>query len=338
MRPRRRSRALDALFALLVLVGVWSLAEGALAIAGDPVGPVYNLRPGIRWTLEPDLFQKPFPMVETKRFFRVTTNADGLRGMDTPGPEGGASTLLMLGDSTIFGWGVDDGEDVPSALESALRAHGKAVRVVNGGQPGYSTVQSYMLLREVGLRYEPDLVLLEFSLHDFRSATTPDSRAIDAATSETDYWLAAHSRAYRALRRLVVLAKGGPLVSQRGGAVSQVGAPAPESDAVRVPPSDFVSTLRAAAALGREHGFTFAISFPPRSAETLPKAWTGAATALADAGELVVVDYTAAWRAAGGKRDGDTWLADDPGHYSATGAAVTGRALAQELVEDGLVR
>src|SRR5688500_11918643 len=115
------------LFALVVLVGALAVAKGVLAMTGEAVGPVYTLKKGIRWTLEGGL--RDHPIRAGERSFRVSTNADGLRGDAEPGPAAGKSTVLLLGDSTIFGWGVADGEDVPSALERALRARGLSVRV-----------------------------------------------------------------------------------------------------------------------------------------------------------------------------------------------------------------
>jgi lysophospholipase L1-like esterase len=330
--PRR------VVFALVVLFAALAVAEGVLALTGDAVGPVFALKKGIRWTMQAGLRRHPIEMAAAGRAFRVTTNADGLRGDSAPGAAGGKSTVLMLGDSTIFGWGVDDGEDVPTALERALRARGASVRVVNGGQPGFSTVQSWMLLREVGVRYEPDLVVLEFALHDFRRAPRPDSRAIDASgSSRADYWLAAHSRVYRALRQLVVLGSVAPTGEEfRGGEIVGVGEADPRSDEVRVPPDDFTSALRGMAALGRAEGFRVALAWPPRDTDRLPERYVAAAEALAAAGEIAVVDYSGAWKAEGGGTPAD-WLADDPGHYSPAGAAIAGRALAERLVGMGLI-
>ncbi len=45
-------------------------------------------------------------------------------------------TLVMLGDSLTSGYGVRSEESIPSRLEAALKARGRAVRVVNAGASG----------------------------------------------------------------------------------------------------------------------------------------------------------------------------------------------------------
>ena len=62
--------------------------------------------------------------------------------------------MALLGDSTVFGWGVDDGQTVADGLAAAL----PGVEVLNAGQPGYSTVQAARLL-EVVAAWRPEASL-----------------------------------------------------------------------------------------------------------------------------------------------------------------------------------
>lgn len=83
----------------------------------------------------------------------VTVNADGFRG-----PERGPKTrprLLALGDSSIYGFGVEDDEVFTAVLERDL-----GVDAVNGGVPGYSSYQSLNLLNMRGMALEPDVLVV----------------------------------------------------------------------------------------------------------------------------------------------------------------------------------
>jgi hypothetical protein len=95
----------------------------------------------------------------------VSTNSQGWRGPETPlvKPQG-AYRVLVLGDSFMAGLQVNDDQDFSSVLQSELNQRGvsRRVEVLNFGVPSWGTDQQYLALREYGLRYQPDLVLLAF--------------------------------------------------------------------------------------------------------------------------------------------------------------------------------
>jgi hypothetical protein len=72
--------------------------------------------------------------------------------------------VLVLGDSFMAGMQVGDNEIFASVLAESLAAKGmqRRVEVINFGVPSYGTDQEYLSLREFGLAYRPDLVLLAF--------------------------------------------------------------------------------------------------------------------------------------------------------------------------------
>jgi lysophospholipase L1-like esterase len=81
----------------------------------------------------------------------------------------------VLGDSITQGFGVEADEDVFTAvLEAKLRAEGVNAEVLNFGVSGYNTEQEVETLREKGLQFDPDLVVLAFCAND----TAPASRKI----------------------------------------------------------------------------------------------------------------------------------------------------------------
>jgi len=100
---------------------------------------------------------------------RIRVNDRGLRGPEVPWErERGVPRILYLGDSVTFGFGLPEAEQsypyaAGRALESAL---GRRVETVNAGVGGYSPWQERLWLRDEGLRYSPDLVVLGFVLND----------------------------------------------------------------------------------------------------------------------------------------------------------------------------
>ena len=93
----------------------------------------------------------------------ATINAMGLRGAQpvVPKPEG-LHRILAIGDSTTFGWGVDDNGTYPVQLEQGLKATfpGSHLEVVNGGVGAYDLRHAARLLRHFGPTFEPDIVVV----------------------------------------------------------------------------------------------------------------------------------------------------------------------------------
>jgi len=113
--------------------------------------------PGIIYELMPNLLV---------RFMggTVTTDAGGFR--TTPGScdEQEPYTIIGLGDSVMFGWGVHDSETYLAYLAKSL--DNDCVRIVNMAVPGYNTVMEVEVLKEKGLAYKPDLVIMHFVDND----------------------------------------------------------------------------------------------------------------------------------------------------------------------------
>jgi GDSL-like Lipase/Acylhydrolase family len=79
----------------------------------------------------------------------------------------GTFRIVVLGDSVAAGLRVDRYEDTfPALLETRLRDAGVPAEVINLGVSGYNTRQEVETLKDKGLRFEPDLVLLAYTLND----------------------------------------------------------------------------------------------------------------------------------------------------------------------------
>ncbi len=98
--------------------------------------------------------------------FRVTVrvNRNGFRSsaVKVRKPPG-VFRIFIMGDSTTFGLGVENHETYPARLEAKLNegaGEGLRFEVINGGVPGYNLAHYYLVLRDIGFRYDPDLILL----------------------------------------------------------------------------------------------------------------------------------------------------------------------------------
>lgn len=82
--------------------------------------------------------------------------------------------LLAFGDSLIHGYGLAGGDTFPEQLESALRARGYAVQVLNGGNSGDTTAAGLARL-DWALADRPDAVLVELGANDGLRGIDPAS-------------------------------------------------------------------------------------------------------------------------------------------------------------------
>ena len=95
----------------------------------------------------------------------IQTNAAGERGRSIPvSKPPGTFRILVLGDSFVEAEQVQEHERFIRQLEALLNAGGGQTRyeVIDGGCGGWGIAQELLYLREQGLAYQPDLVLLAF--------------------------------------------------------------------------------------------------------------------------------------------------------------------------------
>ncbi len=94
-------------------------------------------------------------------------NRLGYRGEDfNQEKEKGRPRIIAVGDSFIFGVGAEDNETIPFILEQRLRSQGVNAQVINAGIGNTSPIRHYVNLRDVHLKYHPDLVVLFLDLTD----------------------------------------------------------------------------------------------------------------------------------------------------------------------------
>lgn len=97
----------------------------------------------------------------------VEINSQGLRSPETT-YEKAANTyrILNLGDSIAMGWGVGMEETYGQQLEQLMNQTDAAYpyEVINAGVPGWNPSNEAAFLEAEGLKYEPDLILLDMTI------------------------------------------------------------------------------------------------------------------------------------------------------------------------------
>jgi lysophospholipase L1-like esterase len=98
----------------------------------------------------------------------VSINSHGLRDREYPAVKPpGVYRIVMLGDSTTFGWGVTEQQTVAKILERELnKAGNRRFEVLNSGVGNYGTVQEYNHYLAYDRAFHPDLVILEYFIND----------------------------------------------------------------------------------------------------------------------------------------------------------------------------
>lgn len=111
----------------------------------------------------------------------VVTNSFGLRGPETTLEKPpGVFRIVVLGDSVTMGWGVLQDQTYPAVLEKMLNKHppvgwpvNRYYEVLNLGVGNYNTVQEVTTLQEIGLKFNPDLILLGYFINDAEPTPIP---------------------------------------------------------------------------------------------------------------------------------------------------------------------
>ena len=105
--------------------------------------------------------------------YRFTTNSLGFRG---PEPKSnGDPTIVLLGDSFLFGMGVNDDDTFSVRLAAALESEFPDLVVHNAGVPGYSGPDQLEQWRDKLNALKPDLVLVCHTASDLREMARPTS-------------------------------------------------------------------------------------------------------------------------------------------------------------------
>jgi len=139
-----------------------------------------------RWQPYVYFRQKPF------RGETITVGPDGLRATWQPPPASGNGSgpgrieikLLMLGGSSLWGFGARDFQSIPSLVARSLYDRGWRVELKNLAELGYVSTQEFVALyRELQAGYRPDVVVFYDGVNETTSALLEGAAGL--STNET---------------------------------------------------------------------------------------------------------------------------------------------------------
>jgi lysophospholipase L1-like esterase len=158
---------------LLEFIGVFIVGE-AIARWYLPSGPRF---------IHPQILVQPnsrriYEHIPNQYAFTIdkpfVTNTMGFRDdREVPANKNGEFRIFSLGDSVAVGLGVSVEHTYVRQLEKLLDHHQKRVRVINAAVASYSTWQEVDLLKEKGIQFQPDIVLLAFYWNDLYIKPVP---------------------------------------------------------------------------------------------------------------------------------------------------------------------
>jgi hypothetical protein len=141
-------------------------------------------------------FHQRYPFPGTDFVMDVQTNAAGLRDEELSTKSPDTTTIVLAGDSFMFGYAVNIEDRVDTSLRSLL---GPAYRVINTGTVAWGTLQETAYLRDHFETFEPDIIVLAFCGNDPDDDRVFLSRRVsfDASTFPGKALLRRYSHAFR---------------------------------------------------------------------------------------------------------------------------------------------
>ena len=133
----------------------------------DPPGP-YRLSPGYRGRI--------YNRAEYSNEIRI--NEAGLRGSEIGPPSEEILRVLIVGDSFVFGVGVEDSETFTALLPKNLARMGFAAEGLNAGIPAFGVPDAESWFRRHGADLDPDMVVLAIFLGNDLVDASPDREEI----------------------------------------------------------------------------------------------------------------------------------------------------------------
>jgi lysophospholipase L1-like esterase len=259
MRHERR------LYSLAIAASLLVIFEGGARMLGPWAFPEHRLPAtmpaGNDPTMADDVQLGWLPRVGQSTAFGAPggawINRHHMRGPEitTPKPSG-ERRVLVVGDSTVFGVMVADTDTFLAQTETELQTIDPGIRLLNGGVPGWSSVQSRRALETLWADTAPDLLVIASLWSDSRPADLPDALRFGRQLPS----ILEASRSFVALRAWVRQARWGndpetvrvDLSPARqgpppGGRAGPAGGKPPEPLTVRVPLNDYAASLDALA-------------------------------------------------------------------------------------------
>lgn len=97
----------------------------------------------------------------------ISINSHGFRDREYEvDKESGTYRIVVLGDSITFGIAIPFESLYSEQLEGLFQKSGRNVEVINTGLLGYDTLAEVSTLEQVGIQFDPDLVIVGYCIND----------------------------------------------------------------------------------------------------------------------------------------------------------------------------
>jgi lysophospholipase L1-like esterase len=157
--------------------------------------------------------------------------------------------IVTFGDSSTFGWGVDDEYTFQAQLEVRLRQRGFAAEADNFGMPGFTSRHGLAVQRYDAADLEPDVVIVSFGANDGRFGLQTADEALDADETRLAAlaWQLRRLESFKLLRRAIF-----SIYDPFAGLGGEGAAARPQVASVPLP--DYRNNLQRMAGLARQRG------------------------------------------------------------------------------------
>ncbi|MEF8880533.1 MAG: SGNH/GDSL hydrolase family protein [Candidatus Nanohaloarchaea archaeon] len=157
------------LIGTLFILGVSILVIGEIGVRmtnPQPIMPRYvtDAPYDVRMNMPDTKYQHKTPDYKVK----FDVNSEGMRDsreFQYQKPEN-TTRIVVIGDSFTMGYGVNRTDLFTSVLERGLKYKERDVQVINLGVSGFGTAEELVTLKNKGLKYNPDLVIMAYYKND----------------------------------------------------------------------------------------------------------------------------------------------------------------------------
>lgn len=186
-------------------------------------GGFYTADPPGRYRLSPGYRGRIYNRAEYSNTIRI--NKQGLRGGELGATDQGGRRILTIGDSFVFGVGVEDTETFTALLAERKSDSGTETEGLNAGIPAFGVPDAVSWMSRHGVALEPDLVIMAIFLGNDLVDASPDREEIllvdgllvpGKSSGGLKAWAYRHSHLYVAIKGLLEQPGFMPLRSRLG--------------------------------------------------------------------------------------------------------------------------
>lgn len=199
-----------------------SLLAAELAVRWLSPQPIQVIAPGLyqpdpprRYRLSPGYHGELTNVSDFRT--SLVISSQGIRGDELETKAAGEKRLLVLGDSFVFGWGVEEHKTLAAQLERRLAVEHPGWRALNAGTPGFGLLDEIDWLETWGLALEPDAILLAVFLgNDLLDATAAFRQVemVDGLVGEPGFRRGLRYQLYRRSHLVRMLKRAVPIGAQ----------------------------------------------------------------------------------------------------------------------------